>query len=189
MKHSRVMKLAAAAAAAFVFGSPAVAGTVGGEVAPINTLGTQTFTNTLTDLAVGGTDVTVVSSTISNNNDRGWSLTVTSANSGKLLREATAVDDGVGGVGREILYSTVKLVKTGGTLGDGLTDPSGTSQSVTGGAVTPAVFNTRSGGVLGTATTATVNYAFDLKISWSADTRLLSGNYTDEITLNLANDL
>ena len=40
----------------------------------------------------------------------------------------------------------------------------------------------------GTATTATVGYTFELRISAPANTTLLSGTYTDTITLTLTND-
>jgi hypothetical protein len=42
--------------------------------------------------------------------------------------------------------------------------------------------------VPGTATDATEGYTFALKISWSSDTSLLSGTYSDTLTLTLAND-
>jgi hypothetical protein len=131
----------------------------------------------------GQTDTTVVSGTIDNNFDQGWKLTVTSGNTGKLKR-------GAGGAGRELLYSNVKLVKTGGTLGAGLTDPANGATGVAKDVISaPAVFNTGTApGTPGTATSATVAYAYALKITWSADTSLLSGTYSDTITLVLAND-
>jgi hypothetical protein len=188
MKRSRVLQLAAFAALAF--GSPAFAGTVGGTVSPIDALTNQVFVSNLDIVGASGlTDEIIASGTIDNNNDRGWQLTVASTNSGKFFRETTTVDPGTGGTGRELLYGSVTLTKTGGTLGTGLTDPSGTSQSLTGGLTTPGVFNTRSGATLGTATTATVGYNFTLKISANANTTLLSGTYTDTITLTLANDI
>jgi spore coat protein U-like protein len=103
----------------------------------------------------------------------GWNLKVDSANSGILKQ-------GLGGVGNQIDYGTIKLLKTDGVLGNGLTDPSGRDQSVSTGSTT---FTTDT-----PATSATVDYAYDLKISWSADTTLLAGTYSDTITVVLSTD-
>jgi hypothetical protein len=103
----------------------------------------------------------------------GWNLAVSSTNKGLLMR-------GAGGAGNQIDYGTIKLLKTGGVLGNGLTDPSGSDQSVSTGSTT---FITTTA-----ATSATVGYAYDLQISWSADTSLLAGSYTDVITVVLSTD-
>ncbi len=156
-------------------------GTIGGSVTPINTL-TDAYISDITIVAATGqTDTTVVTGTIDNNFASGWKLTIVSGNTGKLLR-------GGGGAGREIPYTNITFVKTGGTLGDGLTDPAaaGTKNIATSGTT---IFNTGSAVATPlTATTATVGCAYALKISWSADTTLLSGTYTDTLTLTLAND-
>lgn len=181
------LKLAVVAAFALGGVTSALAGTVGGTVAPINTLVENDVSTITIVAATGQTDTNIVTGTIDNNNAGGWKLTVASTNVGKLKK-------GDGGAGREILYTDVKFVKTGGTLGAGLTDPTGGSKNIvtgaSGGAVAgTTIFNTGTAvGIAGTATTATVGYAYALQISWSADTSLLSGNYTDTITLTLAND-
>ncbi|MFC5499011.1 hypothetical protein ACFPOE_15800 [Caenimonas terrae] len=183
-------RLALAAALALA-GSGAMAGTVGGSVAPINTLVENDTTGITIVGATGQTDTTIVTGTIDNNSESGWKLTVTSANTGKLVRTSGS---GGPGAGREILYTNVKFVKTGGTLGAGLTDPNGSSKNIVtgtlgGGVAGTTIFNTGSAvGTPGTATTATVGYAYALKISWSADTSLLSGTYSDSLTLTLADD-
>ncbi len=190
--RSTTRYLLAATAALLVSTTSALAGTVGGSVTAINQLATPTFANAIvigssTPAANGQTDTIIVSSVIDNNNDAGWKLTVTSTGLGILKK-------GAGGAGRQITYTNVKLVKTGGTLGASLIDPSGTSKNIATGAGAGAVagttaFNTgASFGAPGTATTATEAYAFDLKITWASDTTVLAGTYSDTITLVLAND-
>jgi hypothetical protein len=192
MNTRLTMQRVLAASAAFLLGGATVfAGTVGGSVTAINTLAENYVSNITIGSSTPGsnaqTDTTVVSGTIDNNNDAGWKLTVVSANVGKLKR-------GAGGAGREILYTNVKFVKTGGTLGAGLTDPHNVTRNIVTGAdagdvAGTTVFNTGATvGAPGTATTATVAYAYALRISWSSDTTLLSGSYSDTITLTLAND-
>lgn len=189
MSRSRLILLAAAAA--FASGT-AFAGTVGGSVAPINTLTNEVYTsNVVIDPSVGQTDTTIVTGRINNNNDAGWKLTVVSANLGKLVRTEGG---GGGGAGREIAYTNVKFVKTAGTLGAGLTDPHNQSKDIAagtgaGGVAGTTAFNTGAAfGTPGTATSATIDYDFALRISWSADRSLLSGTYQDTVTLTLAND-
>jgi hypothetical protein len=173
--------------------SSAFAGTVGGSVTAINTL----VQNDISNIPIGSTtpgadnsqtDTTIVTGTIDNNNEAGWKLTVVSTNSGKLLR-------GTGGAGREILYTNVKFVQTAGTLGAGLNSVNGVTRNIVtganaGGTPGTTVFNTgASFGIVGTATTATEALTYDLQISWSNDTTLIAGNYTDTITLTLENDI
>jgi hypothetical protein len=191
MKQS-VLKLAAVISAlAFGGVTSALAGTVGGSVSPINTLVETDVSNITVVAAVGQTDTTIVTGTIDNNNDGGWMLTIVSTNVGKLKRTSGT---GFNGTGSQVLYTNIKFVKTGGTLGAGLTDPDGTSKNIVtgasgGGVAGTTIFNTGSAvHTPGTATTATVAYAYALKISWSADTTLLSGTYSDTLTLTLAND-
>ena len=167
------LNLAVASALTLGVATSALAATVGGSIAQINEQ-TQTFvTGIAVVAAVGQTDTVILSGTINNNMAAGWNLKVDSANSGILKR-------GLGGVGNQIDYGTIKLLKTGGVLGNGLTDPSGSDQSVSTGSTT---FTTDT-----PATSATVNYAYDLKVSWSADTALLEGSYTDVITVVLSTD-
>ncbi len=181
------LKLAVVSTLALGGVTSALAQPVGGSGQSISTLRQTYVGNVGGNVGAGQTDTTIVSGTIDNNNSAGWKLTVTSGNLGKLKRA------GGGGAGREILYTNIKLVKMGGTLGAGLTDPAGTKNIVTGasggGVAGTTIFNTGSMvGATGRATTPTVNYAYALKISWAADSRLLSGNYTDNITVTLAND-
>lgn len=161
---------------------------VGGAVDPINTL---TAVNYVTNLAIVGasglTNAVIVSGTINNNDERGWDLTVVSANAGKLQK-------GSGGVGRELVYNNITFVGTGGTLGTGLTNPSNTTRNIATGTgagdvvgTTHFFTHTQLAGN-GTATSATIDYTFELRISASANTSLLSGTYTDTITLTLSND-
>jgi hypothetical protein len=186
-----MLKLALVSVVAFSGAAVVLAGTVGGSVTAIN----QLVENDVSSITIGSstpgangqTDTTIVTGTIDNNDAAGWKLTIVSANTGKLKK-------GAGGAGREILYTNIKFVKTGGTLGAGLTDPDGSSKNIVtgasgGGTAGTTIFNTGSAvGTPGTATTATVGYAYALKISWSSDTSLLSGSYTDSLTLTLAND-
>lgn len=166
----------------------ALADPVGGVVGPINTLTSVTYVTNLEIVAASGlTNAVIVSGTINNNDESGWDLTVTSANAGKLQR-------GAGGAGRELVYNNITLVGTGGTLGAGLTNPSNTTRNVATGAgagdvvgTTHFFTHTQLAGT-GTATAATVDYTFELRISAPANTSLLSGTYTDTITLTLNND-
>ncbi len=178
-----------AAIAALAASGPAFAGTVGGTVGAINQLADNYVSNIVIVPSVGQTDTEVVYGTIDNNSSTGWRLTVLSSNIGKLELAGSS-----GGSGREILYTNIKFVKTGGTLGGGLHDPDGAVRNIvtgllSGGTPGTAVFNSGVAfGTCGTATSATVNYGYSLQISWSADTSLLAGTYTDTLTLTLAND-
>ena len=96
--------------------------------------------------------------------------------------------------GRELAYNNITLVGTGGTLGAGLTNPSNTTRNVATGAgagdvvgTTHFFTHTQFTGT-GTATSATVDYTFELRISAPANTSLLSGPIRDTITLTLNND-
>lgn len=194
--NSRLRSLLAASAAVFVSTALSFAGSgsVGGDVTPINHL-TESFKS---DLTIGtstpgndnsGTDVTIFEGQIDNNDENGWRLTVESANEGKLLR-------GTGGAGREIAYTNIKLVRTSAasTLGTGLIDPHNTTRNIATGAdagdiAGTTVFNTgESVDEPGTATDATAGYTFKLVISWSNDPSLLSGSYSDTLTVSLDND-
>jgi len=198
MKHS-VLKLAAVISA-FALGGVASAlagntggGTVGGSVTPINTLtGTPNAAITIGGSVPGGsnalTDFSVVTGNIDNNCDTGWKLTVVSGNHGKLKRVGSS-----GGDGNEIAYTNIHFAKTGGTLGATLTDPStngGGIKDITSGTV---IFNTGSVvGTPGSATTATVAYVYELRITTADDTKLLGSattKFTDSLTLTLDNDL
>jgi hypothetical protein len=146
-------------------------GIIGGYVLPFSEMTDTVFiSNNTIDPTDVTTDMTVASAVINNNNEKGWALQLTSANAGVLKR-------GTGGVGRELNYQNIKLVKTSGVLGANLTDPAG-SKSVSSGT---AVFNT--GAAL--ATSGTLNYSFDLKIDLPADASLLEGLYKDTLTMTL----
>ncbi len=181
------LKLALVSAFALASVTSAWAGTVGGNVAPINTNTAVTHVSNIAIVAANNqSDVIVVSGLINNNFDGGWKLTIVSTNVGKLKR-------GDGGAGREILYTNIKFFHSGGGFGAGLTDPNGSKNIVTGasggGTAGTTIFNTGSAvGAPGTATTATVDCAYALQISWSADSSLLAGEYTDTLILTLAND-
>ena len=167
------LNLAVASALTLGVATSALAATVGGSIAQINDQ-TQTFvTGIAVVAAVGQNDTVILSGTINNNMAAGWNLKVDSANSGILKR-------GLGGVGNQINYGSIKLVQTGGILGNGLTNPTTSDQDVSSGSTT---FVTTTA-----ATSATVGYAYDLQISWAADTALLEGSYTDAITVVLSTD-
>tara|TARA_B110000261_G_C13091519_1_gene360078 strand:+ start:654 stop:1187 length:534 start_codon:yes stop_codon:yes gene_type:complete len=167
------LNLAVASALTLGVATSALAATVGGSIAQINEQ-TQTFvTGIAVVAAVGQNDTVILSGTINNNMAAGWNLKVDSANSGILKR-------GLGGVGNQINYGSIKLVQTGGILGNGLTNPTTSDQDVSSGSTT---FVTTTA-----ATSATVGYAYDLQISWAADTALLEGSYTDAITVVLSTD-
>ena len=166
----------------------ALADPVGGVVDSINTLTSVTYVTNLDIVAASGlTDAVIVSGTINNNDEHGWDLTVTSANAGKLQKDT-------GGAGRELVYNNITFAGTGGTLGAGLTNPNNTSKNVATGAGagdvvgTTHFFTHSQFAGTGTATAATVDYTFELRISAPANTSLLSGTYTDTITLTLNND-
>ena len=121
---------------------------------------------------LGATDVKVASGVVNGAIGDPWKLTITSANSGNLVKT---------GYAGKILYTNIKLVKTGGTLGAGLTDPSGTSHSMVSGT---CEFETT-----GTATTETVDYAFELRSTWNSDRTLVAGTYADTITMTYSLDV
>ena len=151
-----------------------IAGVIGGEVAEINDL-QQTFVSNITIVAgEAQADTTIMTGIINNNMEAGWNLTVSSANLGKLNR-------GAGGIGNEINYEYIQLVKQSGILGADLVDPHAQVKDITGGSVN---FDTGSG----LATSATEDYGFALQISWKEDSSMLAGSYSDTITLTLATD-
>jgi|TARA_B110001469_G_C9520014_1_gene258856 hypothetical protein len=137
------------------------------SVAKIDTLDYNSVSGINVVAGTGQTDAVLASGTINSNSPGGWILKVMSANKGKLTH-------GSGGPGNEIVYGNVKMASTGGTLGATLTNPSGVDRVITSGT---AIFDT------GVATTATVDYKFELQVSWPADPSILGGRYTDTITL------
>lgn len=165
----------------------ALADPVGGDVDPINTLTSVTYVSNIDIVGASGlTNVAIVSGTVNNNDANGWDLTVTSANLGILKK-------GAGGAGRQLAYNNVILAVTGGTLGTGLTSPAGTRNIATGAgagdvAGTTHFYTHTTFAGTGTATAATADYTFELRISAAADATLLSGSYSDDITLQLNND-
>ena len=168
------------------------AGVIIGEVDPINAISGDTYTSDINttvgaggnSLDDGGTDIAVVGLVVNNNYQDGWSLDVTSSNSGGLLRTGTVaaligVDTGT--YADRIQIQQMRIVQTGGTLGTGLTNPQAAGyQDMTGGSQS---FHT---GAAGLGETATVNYAANLEIQWNADTSLLEGVYENTITLTLS---
>ena len=167
------LNLAVASALTLGVATSALAATVGGAIAEINDQTLAFETGIAVVAAVGQNDTVILSGTINNNMAAGWNLKVDSANSGILKR-------GLGGVGNQINYGSIKLVQTGGILGNGLTNPTTSDQDVSSGSTT---FVTTTA-----ATSATVGYDYDLQISWAADTALLEGSYTDAITVVLSTD-
>jgi len=121
---------------------------IGGSVAAINVLGASTFATAITvgtvdSLAANGRDdVQIVSGTINNNDPAGWTLSVKSANQGRLTKS------GIGAApGRQITYTSVKFVGaaadgTGTGLGSGLTVPSAAVNIATPAAATGISFKT-----------------------------------------------
>lgn len=174
-----VLNLALASALALGGIGSALAGAIGGSV-PLTQSVTFVEVATSTPITVntGYTDRMVASGLVNSNSAEGWKVTFTSANNGKLKRTGSS-----GGAGSEILYTNIHFVKTGGTLGSGLTAPDNTTKDITTGT---AVVDTGGAAVL--ATTATADYAYDLKITFSADPSLLAGTYTDTVTATIAED-
>jgi hypothetical protein len=154
----------------------ASAGTISATVDPINALSSEEYFTDVTGTAnanLGAADVKIASGVINNNSVAGWQLTVTSANNGNLVKD---------GYARTIPYTDIEWNYVSGTRGSGLTDPSAAGrQSVVSGS---CEFNTATKA----ATTATVNYKFELRISWGADPALVAGIYSDTITMTLAID-
>ena len=175
MKQTKRMVTILSAFAVTAFS--AMAGTISADVDAVNTLSSESYFTDVTGATsadAGATDVKVASGVINDNHEEGWKLTVTSANSGVLIRNSGEADT--------IDYTNIKFVKTGGTLGTSLTDPDGTSKSVATGS---CVFDS---GTASAASTATEDYAFELQISWSADSTLLTGTYEDTVTMTLSVD-
>lgn len=174
-------------AAGMAMAASALADPVGGDVDPINTLTSVSYVSNIDIVGASGlSNVAIVSGTINNNDVNGWDLSVTSANLGILKR-------GSGGAGRQLTYTNIVLATTGGTLGAGLTSPAGTHNIATGAgagdvAGTTHFYTHSSFAGTGTATSATADYTFELRISATADASILSGSYTDDITLQLNND-
>ncbi len=191
MNHRFQLRHLLAATAALlgsVTSALAYGGLAGGGVALINTISSETYPTLTIVAASSATDAIIATGTIDNNSDHGWKLTVASTNHGILKRTTGTGDSGTLGVGTEILYTNIKLVKTSGTLGAGLTDPAGVPKDISDNGGTPGtiIFNTgASVGSHGTATTATCAYVYALKINYAADTTLLQGTYSDTLTLTL----
>ena len=161
------LKIAAISVLALGTFTSLLAFAISGSVAKINTLDYHSVSGIHVVSGTGQTDTVLASGTINSNSAEGWILKIVSSNKGKLIQ-------GSGGSGNEIVYSNVKMISTGGTLGATLTNPSGVDRAITSGTAT---FDT------GVATTATVDYKFELQVSWPADSSMLGGTYTDTITL------
>jgi hypothetical protein len=178
----RTQQIAGAITLNLIVIAAANAGTVGAIVDPVSALSNEQFFTDVsgTTADAGATAVTIASGVIDNNYQNGWNITVASGNNGKLIRDAAAGGDGATSAD-EILYSNIIWAKTGGVLGDGLTDPDGSTQDITSGSA-----NFETGAIATPATTATVAYAYNLNITWGVDTSLLQGTYEDTITMTLA---
>lgn len=170
----------------------AFAGTVGGDIDPINTVSINDVANIDIVAGTGQTNTIITSGVIANNSELGWRLLVVSANQGTLRRTSGSGDNAAS----RITYTNVNFFATGaGTLGAGLTSPVGTHNIATGASYgdvagttsfnTGTAYHTLN---VAAATTATVAYGYQLRISWSPNTAALSGTYTDTITLTMSDD-
>lgn len=176
-KHLSIAALALVGSSVFAADS----GAIGGSNPLVNTLTGGTLVNAATITPTTGmSDLVVYSATLYSNSVTGWKLGVASTNSGKLIRDTLP-----GGctTGCQITYGSVKLAKTGGAVGGGLTDPASTKSITTG----SASFSTGLG-PLPNATSATDNYIFELRIDVPVNRLLLQGTYTDTLAVTLASD-
>jgi hypothetical protein len=184
MTHFRVFSFKHLSIAALALvGSSVLAdtGAIGGSNPLVNTLTGGTFGNAATITpATAINNLVVYTATLDSNSATGWKLTVASGNSGKLIR--TTVPAGCT-TGCQILYTNVKLVKTSGTLGGGLTDPQATKDITSG-----STFFSTGLGATASATSATFDYLFDLKIDVPVNRDLLQGTFSDSLTVTLASD-
>ena len=135
------------------------------------------FNGAKPELGSGGNKnwVKIGSGTVNHNDEAGWQLTVVSVNGGILKNVGVLNID-------QIVYTNIKMFGNGsGVLGSGADAWDVNGEDVTD-KVAGGVFHT------GEVTTATVAYGFDLLVKWDEDDTLLSGTYSDTITLTLAVD-
>lgn len=176
LKHLSFAALALVCSSVF-----ADTGAIGGSNPLVNTLTGGTFANAATITpATAINNLVVYTATLNSNSATGWKLTVGSTNSGKLIR--TTVPAGCT-TGCELTYTNVSLVRTSGTLGGGLTDPQATKDITSN-----STFFSTGLGATASATSATVDYLFDLKINLPVNRNLLQGTFTDSLTVTLASD-
>jgi hypothetical protein len=180
MKVLKVMTIASAICLAFA--GIALADTVypSGTVTAINSVSSTDVQNL--DFDSNGNDVTIATITINNNYENAFDLKLDFTNDGYFKRVAAAGGDGTAatGVGAQIQITEFRLHPNGGgTLGTGLTAPSGTF-TLTGSGPAHYTWDTHA-----TQSTATVGYQVDVLADWSADTRHLQGTYRETLTATL----
>lgn len=184
MTHFRVFNLKHLSIAALtLLGSSVFAdtGAIGGSNPLSNTLTGGTFASAATITpATAINNLVVYTATLDSNSVTGWKLTVASTNHGKLIRTTVPASCTTG---CEILYTNVKLVRTSGTLGGGLTDPQATKDITSG-----STFFSTGLAALPNATSATFDYLFDLKIDVPINRNLLQGTFSDTFTVTVASD-
>jgi len=187
-KGATIMKigrtLAATAILPLLLAGQAFADTVypSGTLSAINSVSSTAVTDL--DFDNDGNDVTIATITIDNNYENAFDLTLEFANDGVFKRVAAAGGDGTAatGVGAEIPITEFRLHPNGtGTLGTGLTPPSGTFTLTSDAGADYYVWDTHA-----TQSTATVGYQVEVQADWSTDTRLLQGTYRETLTVTLS---
>lgn len=155
---------------------------VEGSVSAVNAIDDFTSVTGL-DLSSNGSLTTVASITVSNNYENAWDLKLEFTNDGMFKRtSATGDASTAAGVGTEIEITSFSLVEdaTPGTLGAGLTAPSGTFILSDDAGSDFYTFDT---GAI--QTTSTVGYKMNVQCSWSANSENLQGTYQETITATL----
>ncbi len=180
MKVLKVITVASAFCLAFAGICQADVVYPSGTVTPINTV--SSTAETTLDFDSNGTDVPIATITISNNYENAFDLTLGFTNGGYFKRVAATGGDGTAatGAGAQIQMSSLKLQPHGsGTLGTGLTPPSGIFTLLAG---TPPYYTWDTAA---TQSTATVGYEVDVLASWLSDTMHLEGTYQETLTVTL----
>lgn len=184
-KGARIMKvlkvISVASAICLAFAGICLADTVypTGTVTPINTVSSSAVTTL--DFDSAGANVVIDTITISNNYEWAFNLTLAFTNGGNFYR-VSASGDGTTCTGScsQVPITTLQLVQHGsGTLGTGLTPPSGTFTLTPG---TPPYYTWSPGT---TQTTATVGYQVDVLATWAQDSSRLEGTYKETLTATL----
>jgi hypothetical protein len=183
MKVLKVIIAASAFCLALAGICSAVALVPEGTVTAINSISASSAVTSL-NFNTLGTAATIATITIENNYENAFDLKLAFTNNGVFKRVAAAGGDGITatGVGAQVPITLFTLHKGGGTLGAGLTDPSGTTFSS---------LTTDAGGdyyiwdTQHKQTTATVGYQLEVQADWVADTRLLQGTYRETLTATL----
>jgi len=151
----------------------------------IGTISEIDATSEITGLTLDadGVDVIIGTVTVSNNYQNAFDLKLAFTNDGVFKRTSAAGGDlaTATGVGAEVPISSFKLLPEGtGTLGTGLTAPSGTFTLTEDAGADYYTWDTAS-----TQLTATVDYKMDIKCSWSANSEDLQGTYTETVTATI----